>query len=110
MINGILLLLTKSKYFENLTHRNFHVNINSKENISHIKYIELFKDGIPSNCKDEKLLKLGNCIYELWMSEPIQNTFRMRTQFYFTNNMDHFFDRSKEIFDKNYLPTDKDVC
>ena len=75
------------------------------QNIQFLDYIYNENDENKNDDNDRlfnEFDKLGNAIYSIWKLNEIQETFKHRNVYSIPDNMEYFFNKSKEIFKYDY--------
>ena len=115
IIEGMITLLDKSKQLQNINkfnNINLDININDINIYNKLKYIMKFQDeqfDKDSNKTKEEIKKVGEYVKYFWELNEIKNTYKLRSYFSFSDNIDYFFNKCNEVFESNYIPNQEDV-
>ena len=122
IVSSILLLLSKSQslYSESyIKYKKCFIDLNNDLITKSINIImqyrtETFAIDFNTNMTStpvgtDDYDKLSTAIQHIWSQNSIKQTFFYRYKYPFNDNIDHFLDKTQNIFDENYMPNDEDL-
>jgi len=115
IIEGIITLLDRSdklRHMDRFENIDLYVDVNDVNIKEKIKYIVQFQDEqFDKDCNKtkEQIKKVGLYVADMWDLKPIKNTYKLRSYFSFSDNIDYFFNKCVDVFEPDYIPSHEDV-
>jgi len=108
----IILLMKKSVELYDMDHIKYqecNVDLNKYKNIvKSIQFLSKYQGIEFTSNYDPKWKQLGIEIKTIWELKAIQETYKYRNLYSFSDNMDYFFNKCDKIFNKNYSVSEQD--